>query len=101
MASASRTAEIFLICCLEGDLNVVSRILKKNRRSWPGLMARGGGGFDINCRDASNRSGLILATISCWTQIVDLLLSRCIKMTRFTEGVLTNKHLTISDQIWM
>ena len=78
MASASRTAEIFLICCLEGDLNVVSRILKKNRRSWPGLMARGGGGFDINCRDASNRSGLILATISCWTQIVDLLLSRYI-----------------------
>ena len=90
MASASRTAKIFLICCLEGDLNVVSRILKKNRRSWPGLMARGGGGFDINCRDASNRSGLILATISCWTQIVDLLLSRyielCTKMTRLTEG---------------
>ena len=74
-ASNSRATEIFLACCLDGDINVVSRILKKHKtRSWPGRI--GSNHFDINGLDASKRSGLILATISGLKDIVDLLLSR-------------------------
>ena len=58
MASSARTSEIFLVCCLEANNNIISRILKKNRKSWIG-----GTNFDINCRDASGRTGLILATL--------------------------------------
>ena len=75
MASISRTSEIFLVCCLEGDVNVVSRILKKNRKSWTaGIM--GNTNFDINNCDSNHRSGLVLAAISNCKDIVDLLLSR-------------------------
>ncbi len=34
----SRTGEIFLASCLAGDTAVVSRVLKRNRRSWTGLI---------------------------------------------------------------
>jgi len=71
MASSARTSEIFLVCCLEANNNIISRILKKNRKSWIG-----GTNFDINCRDASGRTGLILATLGGSKEIVDMLLSR-------------------------
>ena len=78
MASAARTAEIFRTCCLEGEVDVVSRILKRNRKSWTGIM---GGGprhttFDINSLDGSSRTGLMLACSGCSVEVVDLLLSR-------------------------
>ena len=79
MASAARTAEIFRTCCLEGEVNVVSRILKRNRKSWSGIMGSRGGSntsFDINSPDGSRRSGLMLACLSNSVEVVDLLLSR-------------------------
>ena len=76
MASAARTAEIFRTCCLEGDVNVVSRILKRNRKSWPGIMGGNNTTFDINSLDGSSRTGLMLACISNSVEVVDLLLSR-------------------------
>ena len=75
MASATRTAEIFLTCCLEGDANVVSRILKRNRKSWTGIIGSNAT-FHINSVDGSERTGLMLACISNSVEIVDLLLSR-------------------------
>ena len=75
MSSQMRTSEIFLECCLEGEVSVVSRILKKHKvKSWPGLM--GNNNFDINCLDSSHRSGLIIGTIAGFKDIVDMLLSR-------------------------
>ena len=76
MASAARTAEIFRTCCLEGDVNVVSRILKRNRKSWTGIMGGNNTSFDINSLDGSCRTGLMLACISNSVEVVDLLLSR-------------------------
>lgn len=75
MSSHSRATEIFLTCCLDGDINVITRILKKHKiKSWPGRI--GSNHFDINGLDGSRRSGLILATISGLTEVVDMLLSR-------------------------
>lgn len=71
---SSRTAEIFLTCCLEGNARVVERILKKNRKSWTGIINNNS--FDVNCVDSSSRTGLSLACISNHKDVVDLLLSR-------------------------
>ena len=70
---SQRTNEIFLICCLEKDTNVISRILKRARKTW---ILGNHINFDINCLDSSNRTGLMLAVISKSEEIVDLLLSR-------------------------
>ena len=70
---SNRTNEIFLICCLEGDGEVISRIFKRARKSW---ILGNHINFDINCRDSSNRTGLILAVLSKYQEIVNLLLSR-------------------------
>ena len=75
MASAARTKEIFRTCCLEGEASVVSRILKRNRKTWTGIMGSNAS-FDINSVDNSCRTGLMLACISNSVEIVDLLLSR-------------------------
>merc|ERR1711915_85674 len=70
----NRTREIFMTCCLEGDAGVISRILKKNRKSWTGKIANNN--FNINSVDTSDRSGLMLACIQNHKEVVDLLLSR-------------------------
>ena len=75
MASIGRTGEIFLTCCLEGEVAVVSRILKRNRKSWTGIIGSNGN-FNINSVDSSRRTGLMLACLSNSVDIVDLLLSR-------------------------
>ena len=72
-SNTNRTNEIFLICCLEGDAEVISRIFKRARKSW---ILGNHTNFDINCRDSSNRTGLILAVLSKYQEIIDLLLSR-------------------------
>ena len=70
----SRTVEIFLTCCLDGDARVIGRILKKHRKSWTGIISTNT--FNINCIDSSSRSGLMLACIGNRRDVVDLLLSR-------------------------
>ena len=82
----SRTAEIFLTCCLEGDAGVIARILKKNKKTWTGIMSSIS--FNINCVDGSNRSGLMLASISNKTEVVDLLLSRKFSTTQTSVLIL-------------
>jgi len=68
----SRTSELFLESCLAGDVDIIARILKRNKRSsW-----RGKTGFDINYLDKNRRTGLILACLSDCHEIVELLLSR-------------------------
>ena len=75
MSSHSRATEIFLDCCLEGDIGVISRILKKHKaKSWP--VRKANTQFDINGLDGSHRSGLILSVLSGTKDVVDLLLSR-------------------------
>merc|ERR1711892_362620 len=71
---SARTVEIFLTCCLEGEAGVITRILKKNKKTWTGKISSSS--FNINCIDSSNRGGLMLACIKNCKEVVDLLLSR-------------------------
>ena len=57
----------------------MSRILKRNRKSWTGIMGGSHATFDINSLDGSRRSGLMLACISNSVEVVDLLLSRYVE----------------------
>ena len=49
------------------------RLLKKCRRTWSALSPSG---LDINCTDGSGRTGLSLACLGGWPQVVDLLMVR-------------------------
>merc|ERR1711892_1509606 len=71
---SARTVEIFLTCCLEGEVGVITRILKKNKKTWTGKISSSS--FNINSIDSSSRSGLMLACIKNSKEVVDLLLSR-------------------------
>merc|ERR1711892_348780 len=71
---SARTVEIFLTCCLEGEARVITRILKKNKKTWTGKISSSS--FNINSIDSSTRSGLMLACIKNSKEVVDLLLSR-------------------------
>merc|ERR1711892_99428 len=71
---SARTVEIFLTCCLEGEAGVITRILRKNKKTWTGKISSSS--FNINCIDSSNRGGLMLACIKNCKEVVDLLLSR-------------------------
>merc|ERR1711892_1189970 len=71
---SARTVEIFLTCCLEGEAGVITRILKKNKKTWTGKISSSS--FNINSIDSSSRSGLMLACIKNSKEVVDLLLSR-------------------------
>ena len=71
---SARTLEIFMTYCLKGEARVISRILKKNKKTWTGKISINS--FNINCIDSSRRSGLMLACIKNSKEVVDLLLSR-------------------------
>ena len=94
MASVTRTAEIFLACCLEGNASVVSRILKRNRKSWTGIIPTNTS-FNINTRDRRERTGLMLACLSGSVEVLDLLLSRwvdlsyCLKVREYPKKLQT------------
>ena len=97
MASVARTAEIFLACCLEGNASVVSRILKRNRKSWTGIIPSNAS-FNINTRDRRERTGLMLACLSGSLEVLDLLLSRwadhytVLQVTEYPKKVTNEKY---------
>jgi len=67
----TKTGEIFLSKCLEGDASLVSRILKRERRYFTGRNS-----FNINIKDKNGRTGLGLACMVGASDIVDILTKR-------------------------